>query len=440
MYDSLNASRLFPVLLDALKSQRIALTAPSGGGKSTFLQLFAAYAQEEYQPLYFSVAGVTTELSVALLAQLNNLDNNSPRHERIARALTQHPKLLLLLDDLETATADQRHVFLADLRSDWQVPWIIAATPEFAAHIFAAHIPEASNFSLRYYDSHAIAGLVSYTDASYMSMLVELLDHNPGRLQQLWRQAQLGMMRLYSIQHKVQGFVHQPDIALMIKWLLLREYLLDAPYSYLTVEKAAAAQRAEKLRQLAPNLPVMLQAFILRDAEQHRFDKPRVLSLYLEANGDNAFCSALALNMKRLQGQTAFAHWDLSCVDFSAESLNHLHFYACDFSFSDFRGADLRHTVFANCELHGARFDDADVSDTQWQACLHLESLCTAVETYQLIAQRALHSWQAQPDWPPEALYKMYKTMFNRLAENDPQRQNIMDKGVQVRQLVQNLA
>ena len=441
-----------------------------GTGKSTFLSLLAKClreAGEDWRIVEFSPWNCPEGMPLwaGLRARLSILADKAGADDDFGALVRAHQGrgLVLLLDDLDSypvplEVTDLLGRLWASLPADAGCLLFISAAAERlsqdTAHLFQ-HMVRFS-FTLpapRTGDLLDLLGVARDTPhAAYLQRIAELQPPNPHRLRQLLYEAELGLAYIRAELEKVQGFFHEPSLPLMLKWLLLRERpgLREDPYQYLIFEQQVqAAPRAKNPEVRAAFLEALefdleqaqelrLAAFLWQDMAHHPFGAPRVLTLYTHFHGENPARSRLAIETAAFNGATRIARRDFSGLDLRGGYFAGLHFFGCDFSFADLSGAELMDTTFERCDLRGMRLDHANLNNSRWLACASLELLDTQADTYEQLAERAVHSWEVSPPaaWNPEPLYKMYKTILNHLPDGHDARKRLLDTGMKVRKRV----
>ncbi len=305
----------------------------------------------------------------------------------------------------------------------------------------------------------AMLGFQAPESQGYFLRVAELFQHNPRQIKLLWNQALMGLSVIKTELEQVQGFCHEPNLELMIKWLLLRHRggLRHNPYRYLGLEVRAGnpddqrefRQNFLELLGFAPdalnnfNDPPFerrLAVFLWHDLTRRRFGNPRILSLYAGGSGEDASRSRLFIEECRFAGIQLMERQDFAWAALGGGYFGGVRFVECDFSYADLQGAELDQASFERCQLKGARFDRASLANSRWIGCDNLDYLDTQPDTYEQIADLAVDSWLAQPltDWDPEALYKVYKTILNRHGDTATEglRQRLLRKGMRIREKV----
>lgn len=313
-------------------------------------------------------------------------------------------------------------------------------------------------FELPPHQSHHLIELLGAEEGLRKSFrsLCEVLGNNPRKLKQFWNEAVLAMEVLKEEKMRVSGILHDPDMDLMLKWLLLKNCgeLRANPYRYLDFESAGKqpASRDEFIAALGfkdakgkwrSEHHRRLAVYLWNDLEAKRFGKPAILSLYAHACGEgNAYTRSLIEDgCFEGGGQARFKGRDFAGANLCDGHFHKAEFTNCDFRRADFCHADLSGAKFIGCELAGARFDQADLGGAVWENCPGLADLDTGPDSYEQIADAAIKSWReagpAQRNaWGGEAresLYKAYKTILDLHEKNgtltDDIRRRIINKG-----------
>lgn len=321
-------------------------------------------------------------------------------------------------------------------------------------------------FELPPHQSHHLIELLGTEEGLRKSFrsLCEVLGNNPRKLKQFWNEAVLAMEVLKEEKMRVSGILHDPDMDLMLKWLLLKNCgeLRANPYRYLDFESAGKqpATRDEFIEALdfkddkgkwRSEYHRRLAVYLWNDLEAKRFGKPAILSLYAHACGEsNAYARSLIEDgCFEGGGQARFKGRDFAGANLCDGHFHKAEFTNCDFRRADFCHADLSGAKFVGCELAGARFDQADLGGTVWENCPGLADLDTGPDNYEQIADAAVKSWrEAEPSqqnaWGGEAresLYKAYKTILDLHENNgtltDDIRRRIISKGQTTRSEVE---
>lgn len=293
--------------------------------------------------------------------------------------------------------------------------------------------------------------------------LCEVLGNNPRKLKQLWNEAVLAMEVVKEEMDRVTGIIHKPDMDLMLKWLLLKNCgeLRSNPYRYLDFEKSGKqhAQRDEFIKALdfkdeknqwSSEEQRRLAVYLWNDLDAKCFEKPNILSLYAHACAENNVYARSLIEDGCFEGseQAAFNRHDFKDADLSDGHFCEAVFTNCDFKRADFSHADLTGAKFTDCELTDARFDHAIVENTIWENCRGIEYLDTEPDSYELIADAAINTWQnlesSTRNWNSgtrEALYKTYRAILDLHERNgtltDAVRERLISKGTAIRNEVQ---
>jgi hypothetical protein len=312
------------------------------------------------------------------------------------------------------------------------------------------------SLELPVHQSRHLAAILPVEDAALRNQLVritEVLDNNPRRLKQLWNRAVIALEVVKQEMARVQGFVHEPSLPLMLKWLLLRECRVsrDDPYRYLTLEKKEELQPEDFYKALGLKTDEgqwqsaesqRLAVFLWHDRNRFRFKEPRVLSLYAQASGEDADRSRSAIETRNAAGNAEFRNESFVAAELSDGRFSGATFIDCDFRRADFRHAVLNNVSFRRCAIDAACFDDATMEGTHWEWCNGLDDLATEPVIYETIADAAFHCRQspvepASPEWEEAQFYKAYRTIIDahewRGSLTEDIRKRLTDKGLAVR-------
>lgn len=316
-------------------------------------------------------------------------------------------------------------------------------------------------FELPPHRSHHLIDILDVEDSMRKSFtsLCEVLGNNPRKLKQLWNAAVLAMEVLKEERMRVSGIIHEHDMDLMLKWLLLKNCgeLRTNPYRYLDFEMAGKqpASRDEFIKALDfknadknwhSEYHHKLAVYLWNDLDAKRFGNPDILTMYAQACGEDHIYARSLIEKGCFEGESMA---EFSSQDFKNANLSDGHLYKatftnCDFRRADFRHADLSETQFIGCQLFDARFDNAKLDGTIWKNCFGLDALDTEPNCYERIADAAATQWRGlKPsernwdDYAKEALYKAYRTILNLHQKNgtltDDIESRIVAKGQTIR-------
>ncbi|MCP5419516.1 MAG: AAA family ATPase [Gammaproteobacteria bacterium] len=314
------------------------------------------------------------------------------------------------------------------------------------------------------HQSRHLAAILPVEDATLRNQLVriaEVLDNNPRRLKQLWNRAVMALEIVKQETMRVQGFVHKPSMSLMLKWLLLQECGLgqDDPYRYLTLENNEDLQTEDffvgvglKTAENGWKSPESqrLAVFLWHDRDRFRFKEPRILSLYVQASGEDADRSRQAIEIRNSDGKATIQNESYVDANLSDGRFSGVIFIGCDFSRADFRNAVLDNVSFRRCSLDAACFDGAQMNGAEWECCMGLDALATEPVIYETIADAAFQCWQRATDsesvepvsseWDTAQLFKVYKTIIDLHDERgslaDDVKERLQAKGLSTRKKV----
>lgn len=393
-------------------------------------------------------------------------ENAKDLQEKIAEAVKivtgEDKRLVFLIDDLDRCHDPVQIVNLLEqiklfLHLD-RCLFFIAADRKHIVKAINKQFPDSGeaylekfvqlSFELPPHHSHHLVELLGVEDGLRKSFrsLCEVLGNNPRKLKQLWNEAVLATEILKEEKMRVSGIVHEPDMDLMLKWLLLKNCgeLRTNPYRYLDFEKAGKQHTSRDAfinaldfkdgESWRSEYHHRLAVYLWNDLDAKCFGKPDILSLYAHACGENnVYARSLIEEGCFASGEKAvFSGRDFEGAALSDGHFNEAVFTNCDFKRTDFCHADLFGTKFIGCELAGARFDNANLDRTVWENCHGLADLDTELDCYEQIADAAAATWRslepAKQHWDSdakEALYKAYKTILDLHEKNGTWTQDI---------------
>lgn len=398
--------------------------------------------------------------------------------EKIADAVKivtgEDKRLIFLIDDLDRCHDSKQIVNLLEqiklfLHLD-NCLFFIAADREQIVKAIDKEFPGSGEaylekfiqlpFDLPPHQSQHLVDVLDVEDTMRKSFrsLCEVLGNNPRKLKQLWNQAVLAMEVLKQEMGRVTGIVHEPDMDLMLKWLLLKNCgeLRTNPYRYLDFEKAGKQypMRDEFIKALDFKVDAdnwrseehrRLAVYLWNDLDAKLFGNPNILSLYAHASGENnAYVRNLIEDGCFEGGALAiFSERDFGDADLSDGHFHEAVFTHCDFRRANFCHADLSGTKFIECQLAGACFDNAILENAVWENCHGIADLDTEPESYEQIADAAASQWRnsTNRNWDKdasEALFKAYKTIRDIHQKNgtltDAIDERITQKAMTIRQ------
>lgn len=323
------------------------------------------------------------------------------------------------------------------------------------------------------HQSHHLIGMLGIEDKElrhYVMRISEVLDHNPRKLKKLLNQAAIGMEIVKEEMGRVQSFTYDASPELMLKWLLLKECepLKHNPYLYMKFESEAQ----DKLKQSLDNKDDIsfkesflkelglkknaekytsefhrrLAVFLWFDLAIHSFKNSKSLSLYARTCVEDVSRSRLYIEEASFGGNDLFEFEDFSEVDLSGGNFSGVRFENCNFSFTNLKNTELGNSSFICCKLKDVSFDDSNIENSHWIKCENVDQLNTEPVLYETIADLMVKGWkekdsQAQSDWNPEQLFKMYKTILDKHEKQktitDDIRQRLIEKGSNIRNEVE---
>lgn len=398
-------------------------------------------------------------IGLPLLTFLDSVQNKTEAtkdlQEKIADAVrvvtSGEKRIVFLIDDLDRCHDEKQIVNLLEqiklfLNLD-RCLFFIAADRDQIVKAINKQFPNSGDaylekfvqlaFDLPPHQSQHLVEVLGVDDGIQKSFrsLCEVLGNNPRKLKQIWNEAVLAMEVLKEEKMRVSGNLHEPDMDLMLKWLLLKSCgeLRTNPYRYLDFERVGKqlASRDEFIKTLnskdkkgkwRTDYQRRLAVYLWNDLDAKPFNKPNILTLYAHACGeDNVYARSMIENGSFEGGKQAiFSGQNFEDADLSDGHFQGAIFTNCDFKRADFCHADLTNAKFISCELASARFDNAELENTVWENCHGLADLDTEPHIYEQIANAAVALWQrtepSKQNWDrdaKEALYKAYKTIID---------------------------
>jgi hypothetical protein len=384
-------------------------------------------------------------------------------------------RLVFLIDDLDRCHDPAQIVGLLEqiklfLHLDHCLFFICADKEQIIKAINKQFPGEGANYLEKFvqlgielpsHQSHHLATIPAIEEPElrrYLMRIAEVLEHNPRKLKQLWNQALIAREIIGQEMLRVQSpsFRHEPSLELMLKWLLLKESesIRDDPYRYLALEQQENFE--DFVRELGSKVDnngkqewrsefhSRLAVFLWYDRTNHRYQNPRILSLYARASGEDTSRSRSYIETKNINSGYQFQHENFANTDLSGGHFSSATFVGCDFSLADLQGADLNNATFRGCNLNGVCFNNATLENTRWEWCQSLDALETEPVIYEMIADQAVANWRekratesAPQEWESEHLFKMYKTILTRYEDGhlltEEIRQRLVEKGRTIR-------
>ncbi len=403
-----------------------------------------------------------------LLSSLHNLYDDKKQHilfqEEIAKAVKKitnnNKRLVFLIDDLDRCHDSAQIVNLLEqiklfLHLDRCLFFIAADREQIIRAINRVFHDSGEaylekfmqlSFELPPHHSHDLLRILDISDQASLSVgksLCEALGNNPRKLKLIWNEAVMSMAVMHEAMQQVQGVIHQPDLDLMLKWLLIknRGQFADNPYRYLDFEARKKNATADDLIKLRDDFLLALQlkddkghwrsaddqrlaVFLWNHLDQKPFGKPVILTLYARASGQDTFYSRNMLENACFEGgdKAQFRQHDYIRADLSGG-----HYPSAIFDQCYFTGADLRHSVltgskFINCALSGVCFDEARLDGVTWENCKGWHQLDTEPVLYETIIDNAAeHHWQQsnRDEKCAVHLMKAYQTIIDIYRHNN---------------------
>lgn len=407
-------------------------------------------------------------------------ENAKDLQEKIAEAVKivtgENKRLVFLIDDLDRCHDPKQIVnLLEQIKLFLHLPRCLFFLAADRKHIIDAINEEFPNSGEAYLEKFVqvsfylppihsqhlvdVLGIEKNEKKAYRSMC-EVLGNNPRKLKQLWNEAVLAMEVLNEEKMRVTGLAHEPDMELVLKWLLLKDCgeLRANPFRYLEFERAGnqSTSRDEFLETLGfknkdnewqPEAQRKLAVFLWNDLDGKRFGQPNILSLYAHACGESNEYARSLIEEGCFEGgdDAAFDGRNFADADLSNGHFQNATFTNCDFKRADFCHAVLSEAKFSNCNLAGARFDDAKITNTVWENCIGLDELDTKPHIYEQIADAAVAQWHAtdstaRNQWHKDArygLFKAYRTILELHLPNttlsEIEKKRIIEKGQTIR-------
>ena len=401
-----------------------------------------------------------------LLSSLHNLYDEKKQNilfqEEIAKAIKKitnnNKRLVFLIDDLDRCHDPAQIVNLLEqiklfLHLD-RCLFFIAADRDQIIRAINRIYPNSGEaylekfvqlaFDLPPHHSRDLLKMLDIGDQASLMVgksLCETLGNNPRKLKLIWNEAVMSMAVLKEAMQQVQDVSHEPDLDLMLKWLLIKKcgIFADNPYRYLDFEARKKNAAMDDLNTLREEFLLALQlkdtdgqwhsaddkrlaVFLWNHLDQKPFGKPVILTLYARASGQDTFYSRNMLENACFEGgdKAQFSQHDYTYADLSGGHYPNAVFKQCNFT-----GADLRHSVltgakFINCNLSGVCFDGAILDDVTWENCEKWHKLDTEPVLYETIIDRATEKhWQqfSPNEKSAEHLMKSYKTIIDRYQQ-----------------------
>ncbi|HZW25202.1 MAG TPA: P-loop NTPase fold protein [Gallionella sp.] len=426
----------------------------------------------------------TTGLPLLTLLDSVRTDKEKAKdlQERIAEAIKtvtgDDKRLVFLIDDLDRChDPDQILNLLEQIKLFLHLDrclFFIAADREQIVKAIDKQFPGSGEtylekfiqlpFDLPPHRSHHLVDILDVENGMKKSFcsLCEVLGNNPRKLKQIWNAAVLAMEILKEERMRVSGIVHEHDMDLMLKWMLLKNCgeLRTNPYRYLDFEMIGQQpdRREEFIKALGfkkgkgsnrkwrSEYHRKLAVYLWNDLDTKRFGTPDILTMYAQACGEDHIYARSLIEKGCFDGgaNAIFSSHDFKNADLSDGHLYKATFINCDLRRTDFRHADLTETKFIGCQLFDARFDNAKLDGTIWENCFGLDELDTEPECYERIADAAGMQWRSLKtsernwnDYAEEALYKAYRTILNMRQKNgtltDDINNRIVAKGQSIR-------
>lgn len=390
-----------------------------------FLQTLNQGKQEELKDLVDRIKAAVDELVT---------DGNSRRSwcRKHTRSVEPHRKVIFLIDDLDRCHDHAQIVgLLEQIKLFLHLPnclFFIAADKSQIVHAIEQQFPDEGQRYLEKFVQLAIElpqpdaaelinllpGEFSAPDRDRLVRAARVLDHNPRKVKALWNRAQTCLALMNQDADHPASSQHTPNLALVLRWLLLQEagVFQDNPYAYLEVEQAlgsaaatpqnfAAKFSAGLTKRNALSLPntanpgmartqllERIKTYLWQDSEI-AFGSPGVLAWYIRASGSGFSNTRDWLEQRYYAGQKNFAglilvNEDLSNIRLNGVCLRNARFYNCQMKRADLSHSNLGGVAFFSCALDKARFDGCNVKHIRAdQKCTGLDTLNTDAVTYQ---------------------------------------------------------